>query len=91
MSTLKFSLKTITLVITLGLAIGLSALASDKKNQKVIDFEDELVEGVNKRPLDSLSQISDAQRRARRNHLYRKRVGFHSETQETLHTLRYNQ
>jgi len=56
---------------------------------RVIDFEDEVVEGMNKRPLDSLSQVSERDRRKRQNHLYRKRAGFKTETRETLRTLRY--
>jgi len=70
-----------------------TAHAADKKpsRQKVIDFEDELVEGMNKRPLDSLSQISEREKRKRKQHLYRKRVGFRAETGESIHELRYVQ
>jgi len=57
---------------------------------RVIDFEDSLVEGVNKRPLDSLSQIGDADRR-KRPHLYRKRAGFRTETLETVREIRMAQ
>ena len=75
------------------IALGVPRLAeaAEVKHHKVIDFDDEVVEGVNKRPLDSLSHISDAQKRARRPHLYRKRAGFRSETAQTLQTLRYVQ
>lgn len=59
------------------------------KRQKVIDFEDELVEGMNRRPLDSLSQISEKDKKKRKPHLYRKRASFRSETVETLRILRY--
>lgn len=62
---------------------------SAEKRQKVIDFEDEVVEGMNRRPLDSLSQISERDRLRRKSHLYRKRGGFRSETAETLRALRY--
>lgn len=62
-----------------------------RSRQKVIDFDDEVVEGVNKRPLDSLSQISERDRKRRKPHLYRKRAGFRSEMAETLHQLRYVQ
>ena len=55
-----------------------------------IDFEDSVVEGVNKRPLDSLSQIGDADRR-KRPHLYRKRSGFRMETLETVREIRMAQ
>ena len=61
----------------------------DTKRAKVIDFEDEVVEGVNKRPLDSLNQVSDAERRKHKPHLYRKRGGFRTETSETLRAARF--
>lgn len=70
------------------------ASAAEKRgpaSQKVIDFEDETIEGLNKRPLDSLSQISEKDKRRRKPHLYRKRSGFRSETSETLRSLRYTQ
>ena len=69
------------------------ASAADKKpsHQKVIDFEDEIVEGMNKRPLDSLNQVSEKEKHRRKQHLYRKRVGFRAETNESLHELRYVQ
>ena len=75
------------LVLTLGTSV---ALAIDKRG-KVIDFDDEVVEGVNKQPLDSLSQVSEADKRRRKPHLYRKRGGFRTETAETLRVLRYTQ
>jgi hypothetical protein len=59
--------------------------------QKVIDFDDELVEGMNKRPLDSVSQLSEREKRRRKPHLYRKRAGFRTETAEKLVELRYAQ
>ncbi len=59
------------------------------KREKKIDFEDELVEGLSQRPLDSLSQVGEAARRKKRPHLYRIRVGFRAETLETLHELRF--
>ena len=70
--------------LTLGLAFLVAGAAWAGKPQKVIDFEDEVVEGLNKRPLDSLSQISERDRRKRRPHLYRKRVSFKSEVQQAL-------
>lgn len=59
------------------------------KSQTVIDFEDEVVEGMNRRPLDSLNQISEKDKRKKKPHLYRKRVGFRTETTETLRALRF--
>ena len=45
------------------------SIASDEVLKK-IDFDDSLVEGVNKRPYDSLSQISDRSGKNRKQHLY---------------------
>ena len=61
------------------------------KSSKVIDFDGDVVEGMNKRPLDSLSHISDRDKNKRKPHLYRKRAGFRTETAETLKTMRYSQ
>src|SRR5579885_2996725 len=74
--------------IALILAVTAPALAGTGagKHEKVIDFEDEVVEGMNKRPLDSLSQISERDRKHRKPHLYRKRGGFRGETEESLRT-----
>lgn len=60
-----------------------------EKRMKVIDFDDEVVEGMNKRPLDSLNYLSDQDKDRDHKRLYRKRVGFKNETQETLRDLRY--
>ena len=76
------------MALAIALAFAGSSAQAEGTRQKVIDFEDEYVEGVNKRPLDSVSQISEAERR-RKNHLYRKRVGFRSETLETLRMMRF--
>jgi hypothetical protein len=56
--------------------------------KKVIDFEGELVEGVNRKSFDSLSQISEAKKRKSKPHLYKKRSGFKSEIAETLKEMR---
>lgn len=65
------------------------AASPERKGQKVIDFEDSVVEGVNKRPLDSLSQIGDANKRRKKPHLYRKRGGFRTEVSEMLRVMKY--
>lgn len=78
------------LPLCLLLLVAASALAGAKR-EKVIDFDDEVVEGVNKQPLDSLSQVSEAEKRRHKPHLYRKRGGFRTETAETLRVLRFTQ
>ena len=63
--------------------------AADKRH-KAIEFEDEVVEGMNKRPLDYVSEIAEKERNGARTHLYRKRVGFRQETQLTLREMRFS-
>jgi hypothetical protein len=92
---MNISIRMIRFISILTIIFGISAEQSTyaKENdtpsrQKIIDFEGDLVEGVNKRPLDSLSEISEAQKRKRKMHLYRKRKGFRSETLETIREMR---
>ena len=83
------------LAMVLGWALALSqSFAADTigghgKRQKVIDFDDEVVEGVNKQPLDSLNEIAERDKHKHKPHLYRKRAGFRTETAETLRLLKY--
>jgi hypothetical protein len=82
--------KTLLPILALVLLGGALARGESKtKSQKVIDFEDEVVEGLNKRPLDSLSEISERNKKRQKPHLYRKRVGFRSEVAETLRAAKF--
>lgn len=76
-------------LVLVSFLFGFECEAKESTRQRVIDFEDEVVEGLNKRPLDSLNQISERNRRKQKPHLYRKRAGFRTETAETLRELRY--
>ncbi len=55
---------------------------------RAIDFDDEVVEGVNKKAYDSLSQVSENGRDRNKSHLYRKREEFRPETEETLREIK---
>ncbi len=89
-TTRALSLACLVLIFTPGLATPtLAAPAIESKRQKVIDFEDQLIEGMNKRPLDSLNQLSEKNRRKKKAHLYRKRASFKYEIVQTLNELRY--
>jgi hypothetical protein len=82
--------KLLMLALSISLACTSTGIAAEKvKSQKVIDFEDEVVEGLNKRPFDSLNQISERNKKRRKPHLYRKRVGFRSETEDSLRTTKF--
>lgn len=78
-----------TLLILSLVALEAGTVAAKEKGQKVIDFDDEVVEGLNKRPFDSLSQISERDKKRRKPHLYRKRAGFRTETAESLRTAKF--
>jgi hypothetical protein len=67
-----------------------TSFSKDKSRSKSIDFEGDVVEGMNKRPLDSLSQISESDRRKKRPHLYHKRTHFRPENTQKLRELRYS-
>lgn len=84
-------LKNLVLILAVFMGSAICVYADDFGRSKVIDFEDSLVEGVNKRPLDSLSQISDQMRKRKRPHLYRKRGGFRTENAESLSEMRFSQ
>lgn len=70
-----------------------SALGAEKSRapsrSKSIDFDGELVEGMNKKPLDSLSQISEDQRKRKKSHLYQIPKHFRTDTGELLRELRH--
>ena len=87
-----FSKKILLAILAMGsLSFGALSARAEENRSRVIDFEDELVEGVNRKPLDSLNQISEKEKRKRRMHLYRKRGGFKSDNQELLREMRYAQ
>jgi len=67
---------------------GRAPAAQGSNHHSVIDFDDELVEGMNRQPLDSVSQVSDAGKKKHKPHLYRKRGGFRTESLQTLTDLR---
>ena len=78
------------------LAAGLSALLApaaraEASRERKLDFEDELVEGLNKKPYDSVSQISERDRNKHGSHLYWKRAHFQQETNTTLREMRFIQ
>lgn len=54
---------------------------------KVITFDDTLVEGMGKKPFDSLTQLSESERRKRKRHLYQKRAGYTTENDLTMREL----
>jgi hypothetical protein len=73
--------------ILLLLIVGGLAQAAPERS-KEIRFEDELVEGLNRRPLDSLQQVREDPG-AQTQRLYRKRSGFQDRNEALLWELRW--
>ena len=68
----------------------LNSASADSKRSTTINFEDDLIEGINRKPLDSVNQISERDRK-NRNHLYKKRAGFQDQDQVLANELRLQQ
>ena len=81
------------LLLILILATSMNSLAyaqESSKRSKNINFEDELIEGINRKPLDAFNQISEQNKR-RKSHLYRKRAGFTDRDESLLGEMRLAQ
>ena len=68
-------------------ALFLLTTANAEDRSKSLKFEDEVIEGINKQSMDSLTQLSEDDDRKRRGHLYEKRTNFKVENQETMREL----
>ena len=68
----------------------MTAFSQDNKRSKSINFEDDVIEGINRKPLDAFNQISENNNH-RKNHLYRKRAGFQDRDQSLLTEMRLSQ
>jgi hypothetical protein len=75
-----------TLIILSMMLITASSQAQGKRST-VLNFEDEMVEGINRKPLDSVSAISERNKKSK-NHLYKKRAGFADRDQILMNELR---
>ena len=87
-------LTSILIQLTSSLAIAEEKTAKKKANESdgrttSLNFEDNIVEGMNKQPLDSLNELSDGKNNLDDNHLYRKRRKFELENSEEIRILRY--
>jgi len=82
--------KPILICLFLGLAWGGNALARGVKkgaapavqSEKSMNFDGDVVEGLNRRPLDSLSTNSEQGNRLGLGHTYRRQKNFDEESQE---------
>ena len=55
--------------------------------KKTIDFDAEVIEGINKQPLDSLNQISEKEMKVAKPFLYNQRSVFDDENDQTIREL----
>ncbi len=70
------------------LLVALLATSSHaQERRKSLEFEDGMVEGMNPRTRDSLSQVGDKDRTGKKPHLYKKRTEFKEETADALKDL----
>lgn len=53
-------------------------------SKKSLDFDGEVVEGMNKQPLDSLSQISEQEGARKKKHLYQVRTKYTKENKDLI-------
>ncbi len=83
------SVRIAALAIFAGLGLAVSVAAAESKREKAIDFEDQVVEGMNRRPLDSLRQDADSGDPRKRVHLYKFRRGFAGESEVTIGEMRW--
>ncbi len=79
------SILMILLLITTLFQVPLSSHAEGQRSRS-LNFEDDLIEGINRKPLDSFNQISDPNHH-KASHLYQKRSGFADRNQSLLPTL----
>lgn len=56
--------------------------AKGPQSQKEIDFDGEVVEGMNKRPLDSLTSLSEGDSDRSKGHLYKRTKKFKEENRQ---------
>jgi hypothetical protein len=64
-------MKFFTLILIL---LSMNAEAQTKRTT-TMNFEDDVIEGINRKNLDSVNQISERDKK-NQSHLYRKRAGF---------------
>jgi hypothetical protein len=79
-------MKSILSLIIISFALLPSAGLAEER-RKAMEFEDGMVEGMNRRSRDSLSQVGDKDRNGKKPHLYKKRTEFKEETADALRDL----
>ncbi len=65
------------------------SLFGTKERQKDLNFEDQVVEGMNKKPYDYLNLLGNKDGKNQNSRLYEKRTHFKPEVKQTVEELRY--
>jgi hypothetical protein len=72
------------LIAVLVLSIAAPALAAEAQRSGTLNFDEQVIEGVNKRAFDSYSQVSEKGKKGRKVRLYRLRDNFNDSTRLIL-------
>ena len=64
-----------------------SAPAPGEQSQKELDFDGDVVEGMNRQPLDSLTTNSEGDGGGSKNHLYRRKKNFKPENRDLARSI----
>lgn len=71
------------LFILLGfLVLSLTVLGEDGKRKRSLNFDGDIVEGMNRQPLDSLTSLKEDDGDRSKNHIYRRKKKFKKENRE---------
>ncbi len=91
-------LKNLFLVGAVVIAIAIPSFAEDEgdmpyrplkqSRQKKLEFDDGLVEGINKKPGD-VGSLTIKERNRKKNHLYNRELQFDTEMTQTIKDMRY--
>ncbi len=77
----------LTFLITTALLMPAQASTQESESKRSLDFDDSLVEGMNRKPLDSVSHLGSNSKQ-RRSHLYELREDFLTDTRRLSELLR---
>ncbi len=79
--------------LAFGIAVSTSAFAQShvagSSRETSLDFEDQVVEGMNKRPFDYLNTLANKDRKRDQSRLYEKRTHFRPELADSLDEVRF--
>jgi hypothetical protein len=71
-------------------AVGPDGGVARGDRSKSLDFDNDVIEGMNKNPLDSLTRVGN-QDDKQQGHLYRRKADFRRETRQTTQEMGYSQ